>query len=55
MAGTHLVACVLIGSFVGRALDLRFSSSPWCFLAGFVLGAAAGFRELMVMARKNEP
>lgn len=50
-AGTQMVASVLIGSMVGRALDVRWCSEPWCFVAGFVLGAAAGFRHFIRVAR----
>jgi len=46
MAGTQMVASVLIGSFVGRSLDARWHSEPWCFVGGFLLGASAGFWEL---------
>jgi len=51
--GTHVAVSVLIGSFAGRVLDNRFNSEPWCFLAGFFLGAAAGFRELYRLAKEE--
>ncbi|MCU0610237.1 MAG: AtpZ/AtpI family protein [Candidatus Eisenbacteria bacterium] len=46
MAGTQMLASVLIGSLLGRTLDARWHSAPWCFVAGFVLGASAGFWDL---------
>ena len=48
-----MAVSVLIGSFIGRVLDNRFNSEPWCFLAGFFLGAAAGFRELYRLAKEE--
>lgn len=51
MAGTNMLASVLIGSFLGRALDARWHSEPWCFVGGFILGASAGFWELYRVAR----
>jgi ATP synthase protein I len=51
MSGTQMVASVLIGSFVGRWLDLKFHSEPWCFVGGFLLGAAAGIYDLLRVAK----
>ncbi len=51
MIGTQVAASILIGSFIGRILDLQFDSAPWGFLGGFILGAVAGFRELVRAGR----
>lgn len=51
MIGTQMAASVLIGSFIGRILDLNLDSAPWGFLGGFIIGAVAGFRELVRAGR----
>lgn len=47
LAVTQLAAAVLIGSVLGRTLDLRLQSSPWCLIAGVALGTAAGVHEIL--------
>ena len=39
---SELVAAILLGSFVGYALDRFFGTAPWMFLVFFLLGFAAG-------------
>jgi F0F1-type ATP synthase assembly protein I len=53
MIGTQMVVSVLIGSFIGRWMDLRFHSEPWCFVGGFVLGATAGLYDLLRVANER--
>jgi F0F1-type ATP synthase assembly protein I len=55
MMGTQMVASVLIGSFIGRWMDLKFHSEPWCFIGGFLLGAAAGLYELLRVTKEGQP
>jgi ATP synthase protein I len=44
--GFAFVLSVVIGTAVGYALDRWLGSSPWFFLAGFVLGVVAGVRSV---------
>lgn len=54
LLGTQMAACVLLGIVVGRALDLRWDSHPWCLLGGLLAGAFAGFR-LVIRATRGLP
>jgi ATP synthase protein I len=38
----ELVSAVLVGGFIGYALDTWLGSKPWLFLVFFMLGFAAG-------------
>ena len=49
--GLTLVASVAGGVVLGTWLDRRFDTAPWLAIAGVVIGAAAGFRELMRLVR----
>ena len=40
--GFTMVATVAAGLFLGRAADHWQNTSPWCSIAGIVLGMAAG-------------
>ncbi len=44
--GIVLVACIVLGYFLGRYLDGKLGTEPWLAAAGFILGTAAGFLEL---------
>ncbi len=44
--GIVLVACIVLGYFLGRALDRKLGTEPWLSAAGVLLGTAAGFLEL---------
>jgi F0F1-type ATP synthase assembly protein I len=44
--GTVLVACILLGYFLGNYLDRRLGTSPWMVVVGVLLGTAAGFVQL---------
>ncbi len=44
--GTVLVACIVLGYFLGSYLDRKLGTSPWLVVAGVTLGTAAGFVEL---------
>lgn len=40
--GLHMVATVAVGLLLGRWADEYLSTSPWCTVAGIVLGMVAG-------------
>lgn len=44
--GTVIVACIVIGYFLGAWLDRKLGTSPWMVVIGVLLGTAAGFLEL---------
>jgi len=44
--GTVLVACIVLGYFLGSYLDRRLGTSPWMVVVGVLLGTAAGFLQL---------
>lgn len=46
-AAFSLFASVISGMIVGWLLDRWLKTSPWLLVAGIVLGAAAGFYELV--------
>lgn len=52
----ELVAAVLVGAFGGHWLDRWLGTTPWLFLIGFVLGAAAGFLNIfrLIASEKGE-
>lgn len=41
--GLHLVSGPLVGFAMGYALDRWLGTTPWCGLAGLLLGIVAGF------------
>ena len=51
-AGFSLFAAVLAGLIAGWLLDRWLGTSPWLLIAGIILGAAAGFYELIRSASK---
>ncbi len=44
--GTEMVACVLVGTFLGFLLDRYLETKPWLTVVGLVIGAIAGFRNV---------
>lgn len=44
--GLTLVACIVVGYFLGSLLDRRLETGPWMTVVGVLLGAAAGFVQL---------
>jgi len=44
---SELVAGVLVGGFIGWALDKALGISPWCFIVFLLLGFAAGVLNVM--------
>ena len=51
--GTVLVACVVVGFFLGSQLDRRLGTSPWLTVVCVLLGTAAGFVELFRTVSRN--
>jgi ATP synthase protein I len=50
--GTELVAAVAVGVAIGWGLDWVFGTRPVFILIMFVLGAAAGMRNVIMLARQ---
>jgi len=44
--GIEMAAAVLIGTLMGYWADKWLGTQPWILIIGFILGAAAGFRNL---------
>ncbi len=42
-AGLQLAAAVVVGLMAGSYFDEKLGSSPWCALAGTLLGSVGGF------------
>ena len=51
--GIIMVACVLIGVFLGSFLDKRLGTSPWLLLVFSLLGVAAAFKSIYDYAKKK--
>jgi F0F1-type ATP synthase assembly protein I len=51
--GTTLVACIVLGYWLGSVLDRRLGTSPWLVVVGVLLGTAAGFVGLFRMVSRN--
>ena len=47
-----LVAGIAVGTFIGWLLDGWLDTRPWFMIAFFVLGAAAGFRNVIRTAQR---
>ena len=52
---TELVAAVLVGAFLGWALDKWLGSSPWGMFVFLLLGFAAGVMNVMRAAGVSSP
>ena len=50
--GIELVISTVLGMLGGRWLDSKLSTEPWLTLVGLLLGVIAGFRSLILTARK---
>jgi ATP synthase protein I len=49
---TELLAAVIVGGLIGWALDRIFATSPVLLIAMFLLGVAAGMRNVVRTARQ---
>jgi ATP synthase protein I len=47
-----IIACVLVGVFMGSALDRFFTTGPWLTLVFSLLGMAAAFKSLYDYSKK---
>ena len=47
-----MVACVLIGVFLGRFLDNRLGTTPWLLLVCSLLGVAAAIKAIYDMSKR---
>lgn len=51
--GFVLGLSVVLGALLGHYLDERWNTGgPWLTLAGILIGAGVGFREVMVVLRR---
>ena len=41
--GFNLAGSMILGFYLGRLADQRLGTSPWLAIAGFLMGAVAGF------------
>ncbi len=54
-AGIYMVVATMIGFFMGRQLDKWFDTYPWMTLIFLFFGIAAGFKNLIEIAiRENK-
>lgn len=53
--GLELVVATVVGAFLGYLLDQRLDSRPWGMVAGLLLGAMAGFRNVYRIANPETP
>lgn len=51
--GTTLVASIVLGYFLGSALDRKLGTDPWLTVAGVLVGMAAGFVGLFRTVARN--
>lgn len=51
VVGLHMVSGVAVGGGIGWALDKALDTGPWLLLIFFVLGVAAGFRNVWTDTR----
>ena len=52
--GLAVAIAIFLGLALGLFLDRYFGTKPWLMIAGLLLGVAAGFRNLWVMAARVE-
>ena len=51
--GIQFAISIAIGAWGGNWLDKKFDTAPWLLLIGVLFGAAAGFRDLYRLAKKQ--
>lgn len=52
--GLTFVVAIIMGLAAGWWLDKKLGTAPWLFLAGLVLGVAAGFKNLFIMSARMD-
>jgi len=50
--GIEMGAALVVGMGIGWFLDRTFKTEPWCLVIFTALGIVAGFRNMIVAARK---
>ena len=50
--GIEMGAALVVGMGIGWFLDRTFKTQPWCLVIFTALGIVAGFRNMIVAARK---
>lgn len=50
--GIEMGAALVVGMGIGWFLDRTFKTEPWCLAIFTALGIVAGFRNMIVAARK---
>jgi ATP synthase protein I len=50
--GIEMGAALVVGMAIGWFLDRTFGTQPWCLVIFTALGIVAGFRNMIVAARK---
>jgi len=50
--GLTVVACIVLGIFIGRFLDNQFGTSPWLLIVFTLLGCASAFKSMIDLAKK---
>jgi ATP synthase protein I len=50
--GIEMGAALVVGMAIGWFLDRTFGTKPWCLAIFTALGIVAGFRNMIVAARK---
>jgi ATP synthase protein I len=53
--GIFFGVAIGIGYAIGAWMDARFHTTPWLTLGWLLIGIAAGFRELIRVARQGMP
>lgn len=50
--GLTVVACVVVGIFLGRFLDDRLGTTPWLLIIFSLLGCISAFKAMIDLAKK---
>ncbi len=57
--GISMALAIAIGVYIGLKLDQWFGTKPWFFFIFMLIGIAAGFRNMFILAgremKRNEP
>ena len=50
--GLTVVACIVVGIFIGRFLDNFFGTSPWLLIVFTLLGVISAFKSMIDLSKK---
>ena len=57
--GSSMALAIAIGVYIGLKLDQWFGTKPWFFFIFMLIGIAAGFRNMFILAgremKRNKP